>query len=217
MNKAAQAIIDFAFPPCCPCRGDLVGDGQLICGSCEEKLEPAKLAAAAPESCEYAASAFVYDGAAKNGVLALKEGEGRSFAVYAADLLAERLGGNSATLVTSVPMHPFKRALRGRDQAEVFGRLLAERLGLPYEKGLLRCRFSRKHQHNLNISERRIHAESIFEKAKAARDLSGERVMICDDILTTGSTVSACAGLLLELGAKEVGAVTICKTSGDRS
>lgn len=213
MNKATQAVIDFAFPPSCPCCGELLESGQLICGQCEEKLEPARIAADAPEGCEYAASAFIYDGAAKNGVLALKEGEGRSFAVYAAGLLAGRLGGNSATLVTSVPMHPFKRALRGKDQAEVFGRLLAERLSLPYEKGLLRCRFSRKHQHDLDAPERRIHAESIFEKAKAARDLSGERVIICDDILTTGSTVSACARLLLDLGAKEVGAVTICKTS----
>ncbi|MBR1764904.1 MAG: ComF family protein [Ruminococcus sp.] len=212
VGRAAGALMDFAFPPSCPCCGRLTEKDRPICGECEEKLVPARLSVSPPEGCEYSASAFVYDGPAKSGVLSMKDGAGRAFAAYTAELLAPRVG-SSATLVTSVPMHALKRLARGSDQAEVFGRMLAERLGLPYKKGLLRCRLSLKRQHDLAAPERRIHAESIFEKAPDAESLEGQRVIICDDILTTGSTLSVCARLLLELGAKEVGAVTVCRTS----
>ena len=146
-------------------------------------------------------------------MLALKEGEGRNFAVYAAGLIAPKLEGCGATLITSVPMSLPKQLYRGGNQSDVFAKELGKRLGLPCDLKLLRQRNDRDAQHDLPAAERREHAENIYEVAQNARSLKGEKIILCDDIRTTGSTLTACASLLLSLGAEEVAAVTICRAT----
>lgn len=213
MNKLCDAIIDFALPPCCPCCGDLVGKGVLVCAKCEEQLKRCKNENTPPLNTTFSASAFYYEGAAKQGVLAMKNNEGRAFAKYAAAELAPVLKDAGATLVTAVPMSIINRLSRGTNQSEVFGRCLAAELGVPFEKGLLRCSYSRSHQHELPADERHIHAETVYDLAPGARKLTGEKVILCDDIITTGATIEACARLLLKLGADEVSAASVCKTA----
>ena len=87
--------------------------------------------------------------------------------------------------------------------ARVFGRALAKELGLPFEGALLIQTRKKQAQHMLSARERLHNVEDLF--AVALPELSeGRDILLCDDIITTGATLNACAKALLEAGARQV-------------
>lgn len=104
--------------------------------------------------------------------------------------------------VVPVPLHPFRLALRGFNQAAVLGRALADAVGLRMESGLLRRRFSWRRQAVLNTSDRRkMTAESFL--VRSGRHVPSSCLLV-DDVLTTGTTLEACAAALKAAGAVRV-------------
>lgn len=106
-----------------------------------------------------------------------------------------------------------KRSLRGYNQAERIAGFAAKRLGKPLTKDLLIHKLNSFEQHTLNYNERQKNAELVFKINSDNRDICGKRILLCDDVVTTGATMNMCAELLKSIGAKDVCGAAICSTS----
>jgi ComF family protein len=134
-------------------------------------------------------------------------------------VLAEPLGALLATtlaqcslpvnVVVPVPLHRSRQRYRGFNQADLLARALGQRAGLPVVADCLaRCRATRS-QVGLNASERRANVQDAFVCAGAR--LRGARVLLLDDVLTTGATLESAAQALLNGGAAGVWALTLAR------
>ena len=138
--------------------------------------------------------AFKYD-----GCRSLSRGLGSHLAAASADILSV------ADIVVPVPLHHRKQRARGFNQA----RELAEELGMPVFDVLKRTR-STPSQTGLAASERRENMGRAFALRRNV-DVAGLRVVLVDDVSTTGATLEACAEVLRAGGASDVSAVTAAR------
>lgn len=160
-----------------------------------------------------AAAAFRYEGPARSIVRALKYDGRRRLAETMAELSHEQakltLSGEAATL-TYVPMHASKRFSRGYNQARLYARALSRRLELPLE-GLLVKRIPTPPQNRLNFNERGKNLSNSFALPRGCGCETG-KVLLIDDVFTTGATVSECAGLLKKSLEVDVDVWTFART-----
>jgi ComF family protein len=144
-------------------------------------------------------------------LLALKYGGQTFIGESIADVMADRLKPENlkTDLIIPVPMHIRKRRKRGYNQAEVLAECLSKKMGLPYSsKLLLRTEYTPA-MSGLSSAERRLNMEHAFCVAEnAVGEVKGKKILLVDDIYTTGSTASACAQVLMERGADEVRVIT---------
>ena len=127
------------------------------------------------------------------------------------DLLARALPlEESFDAVTPVPLHWRKQWQRGFNQSELLARAIARRRGIPMVRALARVRFT-KTQAGLSNSERRKNVAAAFHCRRAAKTLAGKRVLLIDDVMTTGSTAAACARALKQAGAARVVLATVAR------
>lgn len=212
LKKAAAITADVIAPNRCPCCGKFIKWDALLCSGCESVLEPMNGSIAEiPEGCICAEAALWYKGKARQGIYTLKEGFGKNYAVYAASLLKERLDGG-ADLITCVPSRLKRGSLSVRGHAETFARELSKALGIPCDTGVLVRKKTKIKQHELTAAERAGFAKGLYYLRDKNYRLDGKRILLADDVLTTGATMSVCAKLLLGCGAESVTAVTICRT-----
>lgn len=106
--------------------------------------------------------------------------------------------------VVAVPLHPLRRFVRGFDQAELLGRAVAADLGLPFEPRVLRRRVFRRPQSLAEKERRFANLEGGFAPGRRAHAVRGKRVLLIDDVLTSGATADAAARALRAAGAKRV-------------
>ncbi|HEV8131492.1 MAG TPA: ComF family protein [Acidobacteriota bacterium] len=109
------------------------------------------------------------------------------------------------TFLTGVPTHPARVRVRGFDHLDLLGRLLARRIRLPFCSVLSKSMASRP-QAGLSETQRRRNVRRSFV---AKESLGGKRILLLDDILTTGATINECARILKRAGAARVGALTV--------
>ncbi len=179
---------------CCFChRSSRLG---LTCGGCFEQKVLAGVSVAAR-----------YEGAVKKLILSLKFERTRSGAGVAAQLLLSGLeGGLVFDVVTAVPIAPGRYRERGYNQSELIGRVLARHLRLPYRS--LLGRTTTEHQMGRSRIERLVGVQGAFYAVGKGR---GERVLIVDDVVTTGATLDECAWVLREAGASEVWGAAVAR------
>lgn len=156
----------------------------------------------------------VYEGALRASVLALKRAPHVSEKVVS--LLVETQMRNpldQATRIIPVPLHPEREKARGFNQAAVIGRGLARLARLPLDEGsLVRSVHTERHRAGMDAQGRRETVKRAFV-VRRPRLIEGERILVIDDVFTTGATVSSCAAVLLAAGAKEVFVLTIARPS----
>ena len=111
-------------------------------------------------------------------------------------------------LVVPVPLHPRKLAKRGFNQSDTFAEGLALGLAVPWSATALRRTEHTASQTRKSRTERWLNVATVFEVAEPAL-LLGKRVLLADDVLTTGATLEACAAVLLAAGCAEVSIATI--------
>lgn len=111
--------------------------------------------------------------------------------------------------VTAVPMHWWKRYRRGFNQASLLARAVSEATSLPVIRPLQRLR-SAGVQAGLGSAERRRNATASFG-LRPGTQLQGKRILLVDDVFTTGATATACARLLRQAGAGYVAVLTIAR------
>ncbi len=123
----------------------------------------------------------------------------------------EDLTAAAVDLVVPVPQFLTRRLARPHHAAETISRVLAQRLGRPHSRTLLRkIRFTAD-QSELSLAERQVNLKDAFTVWPRARSLIGKTVLLVDDILTTGSTANECARTLRRAGAERVVVAVIAK------
>lgn len=133
------------------------------------------------------------------------------------DTLAVRLGPvlPPADLVTFVPLHRWRRFRRGFNQAEEIARAMGRRLGLPCEALLERHRIGRR-QVGLGRRDRLSALQDCYRLRRRGRLPVPRRILLVDDVITTGATMEACARALLEGGAEAVHGCAVARTPEER-
>jgi ComF family protein len=194
-------------PPFCALCGDPVaGDIQhdYTCFACSRETP----------SFDLARSATRYEGAVGEALRALKY-EG---ALWTAQDLAELLfacvraeySGTEFDLITSVPLYPPRRRERGYNQSALLGEALARRLGLPFRESLVRRIRPTVSQTGLTAPQRAANVCGVFRIGLFSRPVD-KRILLVDDVMTTGATVNACARALKKGGAAAVHVVTVAR------
>lgn len=159
---------------------------------------------------------FPYSGWAKSSVMRFKfhgrkeyEGfYGRAMALAA----GERIRRWNPQVIVPVPMYRKKERLRGYNQAEVLAHALGRQISVPVRTDLVKRIQETKPQKELTRDMRRKNLLQAFETSPAAGNY--QRVLVVDDIYTTGSTADAVAGGLKQSGVNSVYILTICTGHG---
>lgn len=155
---------------------------------------------------------YRYEHPVKEGVLAFKYKNRREYAQFYAEELQRQYGSEFLRLgmdgILPVPVHPHKLRTRGYNQAGVLAKELGRRLEIPcYEKLLVRIIDTRP-QKELNDQERLRNLKKAFFFHK--NDVKLNKLLLVDDIYTTGATIEACTQALHSGGAQEVYYTSIC-------
>ena len=112
--------------------------------------------------------------------------------------------------IVPVPLHPAKEAEREFNQAERLARCLGRELGIPVHTGFIRRTLATRTQTQLSREQRAENVRRAFTAVPGA-DCKGKRVVVFDDVLTTGATTNACARVLKSCGAAEVCVWTLAR------
>lgn len=182
-------------PTCHRC--NKISDGHRTCPACRRHTQLAGAIVAAH-----------YDGAVKELITKLKYEQAAAVAEVLAQLLAPLLSSPDFDLITWVPGVPSRYRHRGYHQAELIARKLAAHTGLPTTA--LLARLETGSQVGLRRSERLEQVKGTF-LARRPKLITGQRVLVVDDVLTTGATLSEAASVLKSAGAKTVWAAVAAK------
>jgi ComF family protein len=199
----------------------IFSEEDLICWKCgvlapgrvpEEKRREVRCHRCDVEHFTAARACGAYEGALRASVLALKREP--DVATRLARLLLDtqkREPLQSATRILPVPLHPERLHERGFNQAAMLGRALARLTELPFDEwSLIRTAHTERHRAGMDARARRESVDGAFEVHRP-RLVEAERILLIDDVYTTGATVSSCAGVLKQAGAQEVLALTLAR------
>ena len=151
----------------------------------------------------------------RDAVLRAKHPGGEVIAAAMGRLLAEKhralIDSWKVECVVPVPMHFVRRAFRGTNPAEEIARGFSKTMGFLWSRALARVQSTRM-QNELPFSKRAANVRNAFQIRARVR---GKRMLLIDDVCTTGSTLKACSGVLLRAGAEKVFCAVVSKA--DRS
>jgi len=226
LYKYGWNIIDWIFPPAC---GGCERQGVRWCSDCREKVREISppicdccgrplLANGiclpcrnSPLLCRSVRSWAIYEGPVRDVILQLKYrrdiGLGETIANHLIKIYLQT--GWNVNSVVPVPLGKARKAQRGYNQAELLAKPLALSLGLEYiPEAISRVRETRS-QTDLTYIQRR---ENVVDAFRADRSLVSERkVLIVDDVTTSGSTLDACAKAIKNENSKEVYGLTVAR------
>lgn len=229
---ALRSAAELVLPLRC---GGCDAPGRRLCDACREELADLALPAVPvhpwppPDGWPGCDAVLRYDGVASRLVRAAKDGDRRDLLPLMARVLAvgvvrglARLadgrasGGRSEVRLVPVPSSRRSRRARGDAPVTTLVRLAAARAGedlggRPVVAELLRARRPVADQAGLGAAERRANLAGAMA-VTASRQVSGRRLLVVDDVVTSGSTLAEARAVLLAAGAAEVGLVTLCAT-----
>ena len=211
---------------CEACVAALQGTGACACGRCGAILDGDGPAPAECRFCRGQRFGFdtvmslgKYDGLLRRMVLKTKRLAHESLSVSLGQLLAQRrheaLRELSPTMVVPIPMHWWRRLVRGTNSPEILARCLADQLQVPVGLHVLcRCRHTEP-QKNLLPKQRFKNMAGAFRvRPRLAGRFSRREVLLVDDVLTTGATCSEAARVLKRAGAVRVTAIVLARGQG---
>ena len=219
VRTVAGRALDLAFPAAC------VGcsrEGPPICDRCvgalDARLEtpagiPIGLPGDIPPPLVQLEWCAPFHGVVRPALHALKYGGERRLAEPLGAALARGWArtGVGGELVTHVPVHAERARQRGYDQAKLIARVVARQLGLPFAS-LLERRRATIAQFDLDRRHRAANVRDAFGVTMQARSsVDGRWVLLVDDVVTTGSTLAACAEALEAAGALAVSGITVAR------
>jgi len=239
LGQFVQGLADAAFPRrCAACRGLLpAGTVAALCAECELSLTAVEhpmcprcglpyVGCAGPDhdcpGCtlspppfEKALSAFLYGGSAHDMITAMKYSRRMSagaelfrLASAACDLASFAAG---CDLVVPVPTALGRLVVRGFNQAELIAGMVSAATGITHDPTVLKRVFHSRPQVGLGRSDRAMNLRGVFA-VRRGRLVRGKRLLLVDDVMTTGATARECSRVLLDAGAASVRVFTLART-----
>ncbi|MEA2829215.1 MAG: hypothetical protein QOG43_3654 [Actinomycetota bacterium] len=181
--------------------------GAAPCPACAADLRRAP-SLPPPPNVESCLALLAYEGAGRELVARLKYRNARSSLPFLADRLASLVRGTPVDVVTWAPTTAVRRRQRGFDQAELLARAIARRLGVPCRSLLVRSPGGAQTGQPLDVRR----AGPTFHPGRPCPP----RVLLVDDVVTSGATVAAAARTLRAAGAGEVHVVAVARTPPGR-
>lgn len=235
----AGKISRLLYPRRCPVCSQVIPDDLLICPGCEGRLKKVKpptcircgrhISDSEAEYCSecldkghsysFGLAVFEYDALMKQSMSDFKFNgrvdNGEYFASEAVKLYRDSILRFAPDALVPVPIHASRRRRRGYNQSELLADYIGKKLGIPVIKDMLFRRKRTSFQKLLGKSSRAQNLSKAFGFNSGAYNINKinsryKRVMIVDDIYTTGSTLESCSRTLLRNGVSEVGFICIC-------
>ncbi len=211
-------------PICAACLGSFRVIRAPFCGTCGRPMVAGAHVGAAGPMCalcrrsvysfQLARSYAAYDDALLRAITLLKHEAIGPLAAWLGARLAEVARADpaisKADVVVPVPLHPERERERGFNQAELLARVVAARLNLPMEPRAIARRKPRPAKLKLSRHERWQAARGAYE-AVTGTQFDKRRVLLVDDVFTTGATLDACSRALRSAGAEHVTALTVAR------
>lgn len=216
MNRLLDLILSLIYPPKCPFCGRVLNRGEDgLCSACQRVLPwiedgtPAKTV----EHCDACLSPLWYRDGVRQGMHRYKFQQGRVHARLFGTLMAQCLQDRwrePVDLITWAPLSKQRRRRRGYDQAELLARQVGAVTGLRVVPTLVKIR-NTKAQSSLDADDsRKANVQGVYA-CRPGVDLAGKRVILVDDVATSGSTLAECAACLRKAGAVSVVALTLAR------
>jgi ComF family protein len=235
-RRALAGALALVLPPRCLACGEAVESVGTLCAACWSRLRflapphcaacgypfefdpgPGALCGAClrePPAFERARAVVVYDEASRPLVVAFKHGDrtdaagayGAWMARAGAELLAD------ADLIAPVPLHRLRLLYRRYNQSALLAHAIGAASGVPVAPDLLVRRRHTPSQGRLSVAERQRNVRgAIAVRRRLADGLRDKRVLLVDDVLTSGATAETCARALLRAGARAVDVLTLAR------
>ncbi len=201
-------FLDLMYPPRCMLCRKLLKDGEKqLCSGCAQRLpgfmtnEPRWDI----KNVKLCYAPFQYKDEVRASLHRYKFGGAAAYGPIYADFILKSIDENpiSCDIISWVPLSPKRYRKRGYDQAEIIARALAEKLGLPCEKLLVKIKDNPKQSSIGNRERRKANVAGVYRCA-SENMVSGKRLLIIDDIVTSGATLAECAAVLRKSGCIEV-------------
>lgn len=215
MNQLLDLILSLIYPPKCPfCGRVLERSEEGMCFACQRTLpwvEEGKVRTM--EFCGACLAPLWYRDRVRDGMHRYKFQHGRAHARLFGTLMAQCLQDRwrePVDLITWAPLSRKRLRERGYDQAELLARRVGEVTGLPVTAALVKTR-NTKAQSGLDADDsRKANVQGVYA-CRPGVDLAGKRVILVDDVATSGSTLAECAACLRKAGAVSVVALTLAR------
>ncbi len=221
MNPLFRVPLRLLFPSVCLlCKSDLPFEERRgLCRLCVCSLTPQVHIEYSPSAqLDYVISSAQFGGKIRDLVHLFKYKGKEEFAEPMADLMKTALDqlGGEFDLIVPVPMPFWRKIRRGYNHAEVLAKRVAIRYRLPVGRKTLRKTLWSRAQVHLGRQQRIRSASFTIREGRDAARIRGKRVLLVDDVATTGATLQQCAFLLRSLGAQSVVAVVFARDQHGR-
>ncbi|MFM2095963.1 MAG: hypothetical protein RIS70_3087 [Planctomycetota bacterium] len=239
-TRATDALADLFFPPVClACDAELQPQSVRLCSACQDGIGFAsaancpRCAAPLPQLGSQSANCLycqrrkyrfrstmaigAYRGSLQQIVLRMKHSMHEPLATVMGQLLGDRVRSRCSDLpidaVVPVPMHWWRRLRRGTPAAELLAEGVAGQTGWRLVRDLIVCRRATRKQGTLSPADRLENVADAFG-VRSRYDVQNARVLLVDDVMTTGATLNAVAQALLRGGASEVHVAVLARGTG---
>lgn len=203
-------VLDFVYPTkCAICNETIIKREKQVCDKCEKSLkinsiityidmdDGKKITCFSP---------FEYSGKIKKSILRFKFKGYKNYSKFFAEVMAKgitkKFGNIKFDCITYVPLRPERKRSRGYNQSECIASDISSIINIPCEELISKIK-SNHIQHELDFSSRIENVKGVYA-VKNEQAVKGKTILLCDDIITTGSTLRECVKTLFESGAKEV-------------
>jgi ComF family protein len=223
-NFYANSLFDFILPRfCCSCRTKLNSNQDTICSDCISKIQRSTASRLQREyerkfsdkkiiSEFYSPFVFEKDKELQHAIHALKYNKNFQVGIFLGKVLADEIKKNITTwnfdLIVPIPLHHLKKAERGYNQSFYIAKGVSKILNIKVSDRIVKRIKYTESQTTMNISEREENIYGAF-KVKLKNAISGKNILLIDDVITTGATISECGKILLEAGANKIYAASI--------
>ena len=218
MSAFFSGVLDLLYPGKCAFCRRLVRDRRMICPECEKTLvsltgEQERMHIPPLELC---LAPLYYTGKVRESMLRYKFHGAAAYCGIYAELMADCLQrhGETADRITWIPLSRQRLRRRGYDQAKLLAQELSRRTGIPCERLLVKTRNNPAQSGKKSAAERERNVQGVY---RADGVQPGERILLIDDIVTTGSTLKAAASVLIEAGAASVTGLAAAKAERGHS
>lgn len=227
--KIKRFVLDIIFPNRCPFCSKIIEWNKLGCKDCLESIEYIEsdyCHKCGQDECECERRKLYYDGCesvayyfgtAKKGIYNLKDKHSINMLELYFTRILKRLTDNNILekidMIIPVPMTKSDIVKRGFNQADEIALIISKKLSKKHISNVLLKPKNRLVQHGLSFKERQENVKGLFLiNNKKKSKIIGKTILLCDDVLTTGNTLSECAKILKENGVSRVYCITLTKT-----